>query len=426
MELRVKVQNVKGCRRRIEVEVPAEEVREAFRGAASRWARSVRITGFRKGKAPIAMVRRKFAQEIEREVGDRLIPDRLGKALQSERLEPIQDPVLESYELKEGSALIIRAVFDIAPEIRISGYKDLRVTGTRKAVTGEAVEESLRFLQKRAARFLPVEGRPVEPGDFLVGALSGGLEGKPGEKAAGQTVTLDLEDEDLLPEFRSAIPGMEVGQERVFSVTYPAAHPDAGLAGKRIEYRFQLREIKKRELPPLDDPFAREIGSFDSLEDLRQAVRKDLEKEAEKAWQGEARREILDQVLARHKIDLPESMVQAELHSRAEEALRHMKFQDWDRQRARAQYDQALEQQRPAAEKGVKATLLLEAIASREGIDVAEKEMNERLREEAARQKRTVAALKEEMNRQGRWNALKRAVLREKALDFLMRNVNIS
>lgn len=421
----MKVEEMKGCRRRVEVEVPAEAVDDAFRSSTRNWVRQVQITGFRKGKAPAHLVRQKYRGEIEHEVRNRLVRDHLVRALEEKKLTPIQDPRLESVDLREGSPMVFRAVFDVLPEIHPGDYKGRTVRATRKPVTDEDVEESLKGLQKRAARLLPVEGRAVRPGDILFGTLAGHRADGEGQPIPERAVRLDLEDPDLFPEFQAALPGMEAGQDRTVQVAYPADHPDPELKGNTFEYRFVLREIKERELPPLDDDLAREVGSFETLGELRDHLRRQLEKGAEGSWQAEARREILDQILASHRFDLPESLVEAELHSRVEEIMVRMNIAEWDRERAEKTWNELWTHQRPAAERGVRASLLLEAIAGAEGIEVGDREMNDRLREEAARQKSTVAKMKDELVRADRWNALKRAVLRELTLDFLVQNANI-
>ncbi len=424
--LKLEVKEIDGCRRRIQVEVPADAVETEMEKVARNLSRTVRLPGFRKGKAPVSLVRGQFRKEIHEEVATRLIREYTGKVLEEKKLKPIHDPVLEGYDLREKRPMTFRAVFDILPDIRLSGYRGVLLSPKKPPVTDETVEEALRTLQMKASRYLPVEPRPVVEGDYLVGRVSGRPLGKGGREIEEHLGALSLEDPDLLPEFRTALLGMEPGQERTFSVSYPKDHADPALAGGEIEYRFRLQEIKKRELPPMDDDFAREMGSYENLDELRESVLKQLRESAGADWRRSARLKIIDHLLDGNAVEIPRSLLEAETHSRVEAVLRERATAEWDTQKLESLWKEEWEKQRPLAERAVRGRMLLDAVARQEKITPNQEQINERLSGEAARRKTTVASLKEEIGQKSGWNELEGLIRRELVLDFLLENANIS
>jgi trigger factor len=237
---------------------------------------------------------------------------------------------------------------------------------------------------------------------------------------------MSVGSEDNHPEFSAALTGLAADETRTFQVRYPEDYPSGVLAGRLVEYSLAAREVKVREVQPLDDELAKEVGEFQSLEDLRGHVRQELERRGKAASDAEARDKILTQLVEKNEFEVPESMVEAQLDRQIEDAVRSLLMQGLDPQHAEVNWKEEREKGRPVAVKRVRAILILEAIATQESLFVSPEEVNDRLRNEARRQNSTVAELKEQLARKGQLEGFERQLQREKALDFLLDHATIS
>ena len=424
--MNVIVNELERCKRGLEVTIPGSRVADEMTRAFQEYAHHARVPGFRQGKIPIDVVRRRFAKEVRDEVISRLVRSEALRVLEEKHLDPVEAPVLEEVTWEDGQPLKFRATFEVRPEIDVKDYRGLKVTVPKHAVTDDMVETSMRGLAERAARLEAISGRPVQKGDYIVGTLSCHfLKGK-GKNLKDEPLLLEAGSEENHPDFNAAILGMNAGETKTFEVDYPADYNAVSLRNSSVEYTLVLTEIKQKVVPGLDDALAKEIGSFASLEEMRTRVRSEIERRAAAAERDEARQRLLADLVKRHPVDVPESMVEAQLDARIEAMARDLISRGIDPAKAEVDWPGERERARAAASDAVRAMLLLDAIAVREKIEATEEDLNDVLKEEARRHNASVASVKEKLGQSARLASLRRQIVREKSLDFVLRDATIT
>jgi trigger factor len=424
--MKVVITELEQCKRGLEVEIPPERVAREMDRAFDDYSRHARIPGFRKGHIPIDVVRRRFGKEVRDEVVGSLVREEATRILAEKKLEPVEAPILEEVKYEDGQPLSFRATFEILPEIAVADYRKMAVSVPRHEVTDELVENSLRGMAERAAKLEETPARPVQKGDYIVGTLSCRFVRGRGKNLKDEKLFLEAGSEENHPDFNAAILGMEPGTSRTFEVEYPDDYNAVTLRGCAVEYQVTLKEIKKKVVPPLDDDLAREFGNFTTLAELRAKVREELERRAVEAERSEARQHILADLVGRHPVPVPVTLVESQLDIRLEGMAREMIARGVDPTKADVNWPEERERARPAATDAVRAMLILDAIATREGISASEDDVNAWLREEARRRKATLADVKENLAQKARLAGIRRQIVREKSLDFLLDDATIT
>lgn len=424
--MKVVVNELDRCRRGLEVEVPPELVAQELERSLRDYARRARVPGFRQGKTPLDIVRRRFGKEVQEDVIDRMVREYALRALEEKKLHPVQDPVLDKVDYESGRPLTFRATFEVRPVVTVSDYHRMQVTVGRREVTDAMVEASLEDLADRAAKLEAVEGRPVQKGDRVVGSLSCRFIQGQGRDLTNEPLGLEAGSPDNHPDFNAAILGMEAGATKSFEVLYPEDYRAEALRGCRVAYTLAIGEIKKKVVPPVNDELAKEVGDFKDLADLRAKVSSELERRARMAERVEAQDHLLGQLVERHVFEVPSTLVEAQLDARLEGMVRELMTQGVDPLKAGIDWKGEREKLRPAAEIAVRATLILEAIAMQERIEVTEEDLKQWLHEEARRHRTSPSALKDELARNARLESVRRQIVREKSLDFLVDGANIT
>jgi len=348
------------------------------------------------------------------------------KALEEKKLDPIQPPVLENVSYETGQPLTFKATFEVRPQIKLENYRGVAVKVAPRKVSDEMVESSVKGLAERAAKLEAVSGRPVQKGDYAIGTLSCRfLKGK-GKELKNEQLFLEAGAENNHPDFNAAILGLSAGESRSFETTYPDDYNAEALRGCTVAYTVNVKEIKMKVVPPIDDELAKEIGNFQSLDELRAKVREELERRAAEAEQSEAKNKILAELVKRHPMEVPESMIEAQMDSRLESIAREMASRGVDPTKADVNWKEERDKMRPASTDSVRAMLILEAIAAEEGIEVKEDDLNAWLREEAKRHNMTVADVKQKLSENTGLSGVRKQIVREKSLDFLLRDAIIT
>jgi trigger factor len=328
---------------------------------------------------------------------------------------------------EDGQPLSFRATFEIRPAIDVKDYRGIKVSVPKHAVTDEMVEASLKGMAERAARLEALDPpRPVQKGDYVVGTLSCRFLRGRGKNLKDEPLLLEAGSEENHPDFNAAILGMTTGETRTFEVDYPDDYNAVSLRGAGVEYTLALSEVKKKIVPPVDDELAKEMGSFASLDELRGRVRQEIERRAAAAERDEARQRLLADLVKRHPVDVPESMVEAQIDARLEALAREMLSRGVDPVKAEFDWRGERERVRESAADSVRAMLVLDVIAAREGIEATEDEVNAILKEEARRHESNIAAIKERFAQNARLTGLRRQIVREKSLDFVLRDATIT
>jgi trigger factor len=417
-------ETVTTTKREIEVEIPSDEVSRETEVLIEKYRKLARIPGFRRGHVPASIIRQRFSQDIQNDVVDALVPLHFRKETERLGLVPVSQPRVTDLHLHEGEPLRFKAAFEVMPEIKVEGYKELRADHPEIAVTDQEVEDSLKSLQEQKAAFAPVEGRALQEGDYAQVSLDGTpkQDSENTKPVHMDDVLVEIGGKNTMPEFTEHLKGATAGEERTFDVTYPDDFSDERLRGKVFSYRVKVNAIKLKSLPELNDDFARELGEFSTLDDVRKRIREGMEHDRRHAAERESKDKLLAELVRRHEFEVPEALVDHQIDVRLERGLRalaaqgmkseDMKKMDFSRLRA-GQRDQAVQE--------VKASLLLDKIADQEKIEVGDDEIDREIQALAKQTDQAPDAIRARLTRDGALDRIRNRIRNEKALDFLYR-----
>ncbi len=363
------------CRRELELEIPAEEISKASEKVAKEFAKMARVPGFRPGKAPISLIKRRFAEDIKSEVLQNLVPETVEKAVAEQKLSPVSQPQVDKLEFNEGQPVKFRASFDVLPEFTLANYKNLEIEMPEMTLTEEDVAKALAEMQLRAAAFTPVEGRAVQNDDFVQVKLHGTPEGG-GEPLQAESVLCHVGAEETMEPFNENLRGANVGDHKDFDVNYPADYPDAKLAGKLFHYSVDVLGIKTKKLPELNDEFAKDVSDATSLEELKTKIRESLEHERDHRQKDLQREKVIGELVKLHDFPVPETLVEHQMDVRLERVVRSLAQQGVDPRAVNVDWVSLRRRQEERAKDDVKAELVIDRIATEEKIEVTEEELD--------------------------------------------------
>jgi len=416
------------CKREIELEIPADNVQKAAEKVARDIARMARIPGFRPGKAPVTLVRRRFAEDIQGEVVQSLVPEYLGKALDEKKLIPVTRPAIDHVEFKEGEPLKFRAVFEVLPEFELGDYKNLRVHVDEIQVGDEQVDKALEEMRERAASYVPLEGQPAKDGDYalikLMGMPAGG-----GEPVRADNILCHLGGEETLESFTENLRGARAGESKQFESRYPDDYPDPKLAGKTYNYSVNVLDVKEKKLPELNDEFAKdaagEQAGISTLAELRAKVRENLNAAREHEQAVQAREKILETLVQQHDFPVPEALIESQMDVRLERVVRSLAAQGVDPRAVNVDWVSLRRNQRPKAVNDVKAELLLDRIAEAEKIEATDEDVEKEIAALSERSGESVTALRARLTKQGALDRMKSKLRSDKVTEWLHRTARI-
>ncbi|MFC2637525.1 MAG: trigger factor [Mitsuokella sp.] len=411
------------------IEVEAAELGKAVERAAKQLAGHVNIPGFRRGKAPRKIVERHVGRDaLMQEAFDLIAPKAFGEALDDQKIEPVTRPDIDIITLEEGKNLVFKAAVTPRPEVRLGEYKGISVPKEEAKVTDEEVEQRLKTFQDRQSTMVDVpEGSAVENGDFTTLDFKGLVDGKPFEGGEGKDYPLQIGSGSFIPGFEDQLVGARVGEERDVSVTFPEDYHTAALAGKPAVFKCTVRSIKRKELPELDDALAKKVSKFETLDELRADVRKNMEEAAERKAENDQKTAAIDKATENITVDIPPVMVENRVSSMIQEmAMRleqqGMKFERY-LQYANTDIQKLREQYREAAEKNVRTDLMLEEVAKAENIKVEAADLDAEVAGMAAAYGATPHQVQKIIKEQGRVGDLAATVLRKKTAQFIIDNI---
>ena len=430
--MKVELTDVSETKKTLTVEVPPEVVEAEVARISQRYARAAKLPGFRPGKAPVHVVRRRFREEILHDVAHDLVPRVVGDALRDRGVLPVDTPKVRDLQLEEGKPLTFTAAIETAPPVDPGDLSTLSVQRTETTVTEEDVDQALSRLRERLARMEPVEDRPAEQGDTVVMNLSRrrltgaqGAEIPPEEPESHEGVPAEIGAAANPPGFDEALLGVTVGTQKTFEVTFPSEYEVEEMAGARVEYTVDVTALRRRVLPTVDDEFAKDLGEFQSLGDLRTRIREDLEQDAERERTRRMRQQLLEQLAGRLTGEVPEGMVSREVDRRVEEFARRLMDQGVDPRQAAIDWDEFRKQQQEPAVATVRSVLVLDEIARRDGLEVSDEELDADISGYATRAGRTLAELKAQLSEQDQLDNIRTGLLREKAVSHAMSRATI-
>ncbi len=408
---------VEGCKHELEITVPVDEIdRETDRVVADIQLKA-RLPGFRPGKAPASLIRTKFSKQVREDVLENLLPKYFKQKVEEEHLEVVGRPNVKDVHFHAGEPLRFKAEFEVAPEIELKDYRGVTIHYSEPQVTDEDIEKRLGEIREQKAQFVNAEPRALVDGDHAVVTLDSvsGLD----QPIHQDEVVLHVGDPDTMPGFSEALRGMSPEEEKEFEVTYPEDFGQERLAGKTVRFRAKLTTIRTKELPELNDEFAQDLGDYQTLNDLREAVRKSIFHEREYAAQQKAKDELIDKLIETHEFPVPEAYIERQIDSQLENQFRELAERGIDPAKLKIDWLKVKEAQRPKALHDVKASLLVDKIAERETIAPTNDEVDAEVQKIAKQQREPVAAVRKKLQKDGILSRIAYQIRSNKTLNFL-------
>ncbi|HYR39994.1 MAG TPA: trigger factor [Methylomirabilota bacterium] len=421
--MKVAVEEVSSCKRKLQVEEGPDVVRAAWQKAFSRVQKEARLPGFRKGKVPSSMIKLHFADEVRQEVARRLIPEIYRQALAETQIKPVEEPDLQQVSLEEDAPLKFEALVEIKPAITLGQYTGLSVKHTPKPFEEREVDETLEHLREQHAEFRTVE-RAADPGDLVLMDYTltpEGLEPR-SEKGYGFVIGSG----GVMPEIEEAVIGLSAGGERTVNVRFPDTHQMESMRGKAGVAQVKVNEVKEKILPPLDDELAKTVGQVDTLDALKAEARKGLQTRRESENRRALEEAVTDALLAIHPIEVPEALVLRQVGHLIEHTKERMRRQGMDPEKLPWDYGKLLQELRPGAEKAVRRALILEAISDKEGLNPSEADIETEIEKIAVANNRPAPAVKRMMDQSGDLAGLRHSLGEARTMDFLISKASVA
>jgi trigger factor len=415
--------------REVNVEVDAETVSKAFRRVVKKYQKLARIPGFRVGKVPETVIKSRFGKDVRQEVLDELISERFREAIQSQGVHPVSQPQVTNLLLEEGAPLTFKAAFEVLPEIDVTGYDAVQVHKPDTALSEEEFEAELARVMDAHGTVEPVEeDRELRDGDWAEIEFKGEIQdlaqtvGEDGaqnqsesEPITGTDVLIEVGGKNTLPAFNEALRGAKAGQEMTFEVTYPMDFGEPRLAGQTVKYDLTVKALKSKSFPEKDDELARQIGNYESWADFEQKLREHASGRKKDALENRSKEQMLEQWISRFQLPVPETFVQQQIDARLDRGLRALAQQGMTADDMRKlNFAQLRAAQREQAVNEVKASLILDRIAEREGIEVTSDELDRELLMASLQARQPLEAMREQMLKDGSFERMREQMRREK------------
>ncbi|HEV3468595.1 MAG TPA: trigger factor [Pyrinomonadaceae bacterium] len=416
-------------RKEIKIEIGAEQVRAEFERVAGEYARAATVPGFRKGHAPVAVVRARYKKDIRADVLQRLVPQAVERAIRESGLDVIGQPEVhlddESVERLGEGPVSLHAHVEVFPEVTLGEYKGIEAARRVRPVTDEAVEAVVNNLREASAALQPVEDRAAAEGDTVTADIQGRyVEPASDEDIKADDVDVVLGGDGVLPAFTENLSGVRPDEVRTFTVAYPEDFTSKGLAGKTVEYTATVTAVRRKELPELDDEWVKSLGEegVDTVERLRERVRENLTRNAEGESEHRLRDEILSRLIERHQFEVPETFVSYRANQMLQATLRDMMRRGLDPRGEDVNWEALRDVVRERAGEDVRGEMLLERVAEAENIEVSEEEVEAEIRAIAEGTRQTPEQVRASLTKQGGERSIADRLRNRKALDLLVQH----
>jgi len=401
-----------GVERHIQVSVPAEAVKEAEEKAARRYASTVRLPGFRPGKAPATVVRRKFGEAIRQEALESLVRDAYQEFVEKESIKVASQPHVHDLKFEEGKPLTFELHLELRPTVNLARTNGFRIQRPKASVTDEQVTEQLEQIRDEKATWTPVAEKP-KPGDMVNVQIS--TAGAGTEMNEGKSYPLVLGSGQAIPGIEELVMSATPGETVEKPVKWPDDFPDETQRGQTKTVRITLNEVKRKSAPTLDDALAREVGDFESLDALRNAVRTDLERHADHEIEANVRQQLIDQIVSANAFDIPKSWIQQFVQNYAEA----YQVPEDQREKFAGEF-------RSLAERQIRRDLVIETIAEKEGLAATEKDLDDRIAEQAEKRGANPGQIYAQLEKSGRLKEMERGITEDKVFKWLLERNDVS
>lgn len=413
---------------KLEITVEAEKFEEAIKKVYFKSAKYFNIPGFRKGKAPMQIVEKYYGKEIFYEDAfNEVAGDALEDAVKENKLEVVSRPDIDVTQIEKGKDLIFTAIMQTKPEAELGKYKGIEIKKIEYNVTDEDIEHELGHMQEHNSRLISIEDRPVESGDIATIDFEGFVDGKAFEGGKAEGHELEIGSNTFIPGFEDQVIGMKIDEEKDIQVKFPDEYFSKDLAGKDATFKVKVHEIKKKELPELDDEFAKDVSEFDTLKELKESIKEKQQKQNDEKAKYETQEAVIKAVCEDMKVKIPSGMIETEIDNMLKDieqrlSYQGLKLEQYLQMMGKTEEDMRKEYE-PQAIEGIKSRLALEAVIKAEKIEAEDKEVDEKLKEMAKNygKENDEEFLKNENVR----NYIKEGLASEKAMDFLVENAKI-
>ena len=422
--MKTRVDAVSGVERKITVEIPAEEVARRVEQEFVELRKMVPLKGFRKGKAPMDMVKRLFRDSVEGEVAERLVKESLAGVVKEKELRVLSLPGVDHGKVAEGQDFVFSATVEVVPEVTPAGYKGIPVVRERVNVTDEEVAAAVERLRESLAQYHAVEGRGATASDLVEFAFTATSGGETVEKRDSVAVLLSG-GVPFGSDFEARMLGVVPGAARAFEVAYPAEHPDPKYAGKTVAFEVRVAAVREKNLPDLDEEFAKNFGDVAGLDDLREKMRARLASEAEERSLHRAEEDLRKGLAERNAFEVPGTLVKRQTVAMMQDTFQRLAAQGVDLKKVNMDVDKMSERFAPNAERMVRVSLLLDAIAKKENIDVAFPEIDAEMKSMAEAGGMEYEKVREMYSSEERMDALRDRILERKVMAFLLENAEV-
>lgn len=406
MDIQITTKKSEGVERLLEVSVPVETVREAEEKTARRYASSVRLPGFRPGKAPPALVRRRFKDAIRQQVIETLVQEAYKEVLDREQLKVAAQPHIHDLKFDEGQPFTFELHLEVRPDIKLDRLQGFRVSRNLQVVTDQTVDEQIEQIREQHATWTPVEDKPL-PGDRVTVELATAEDG--GEIPAGKEYRLELGGGQAIPGIEELVMELTIGEAVERPVKWPDDFPDEAQRGQTKPVRVKLLDVKRKSLPALDDGFAREVGDFESLSALREAVHRDLEESTRREADAAVRQQLVEEIATANTFDVPPSWVNQLIQG----YMQAYRIPEEEQERFAGEF-------RGIAERQVRRDLIVDTIAEREGLAASEADIDDKVAEMATKRGTEPGQLYASLQKAGRLKEIEQSVTEEKVFAWLL------
>ena len=431
--MKTELTDVSPTRKEIKIEIEPAQVRSSYDRISDEFIKKAKVPGFRDGHAPRSVVRTRYKNEIRTEVLRELVPDAVNNAIIEHSLDAISEPDVhfeneETLERLGEEAITVKVGIEVPPEITLGDYKGLAATRKTRPVTDENVDQTIESLREGLAAMVPVEDRASELGDTVTINARGREIDKPdAEEIKVDDIEVVLGGPNVQKEFTENLTGVKPDDKKTFTVDYPADFSTPQLAGKKVEYEMEVTSVRRRELPEVDDEWAKSVGEeFDSVDTLKKKIREDLEARAKIESDNRLRADLIRTLVAAHQFEVPASWVEKQTNQRFETVVRDMMSRGIDPRMQQVNWEGAREELKVQAEEDVRATLLMERIAEAENVTVSDEEVEAEIELLAQMARQSIEQMRATLTKHGGERSIAQRLRNRKALDLLFDNAHIT
>lgn len=425
--MEIKKNELEGNKVELKVEIEPERVNEALEQAYKKVVKDIDISGFRKGKVPRKVLEARYGKEVlHKDALDILIPQGYSEAIEETGIEPIDQPDIKDYNIEEDEPFTFTAEVEVTPDVELGKYKDLEIEKEDAEVTEEEIEAEIDKARNQHSQLVSTDKEVVEEGDFVIIDFEGKKDGEKFPGGSAEEYSLEIGSNTFIPGFEEQLVGAKVGEELEINVTFPEDYNAKDLAGEEVVFDVEVKEIKEKQLPELDDEFAKEVSDYETFEEYKESVQERLQKNKEERTEREYENKLIETASENAEVDIPAKMVEEELDKMYQNFAQSVSQQGMDVEDyldyMGTDEEGWREQNREAAENRTRSNLILEAIAEEEGIEISEEEIEEQIEEIAENNDQDPEQIKAFLQMQGQLDGLKDGLRMQKTIEYLKEN----